>query len=61
MRGTATGCGLSGMIALLAIGLHFKLAHENKKRDRLYGPVHENTRVDVTRGGDSNTSFRYFT
>lgn len=49
------------MIAVLAIGLHFKLAQENKKRDRLYGPVDENTRVDVTSGGDSNTSFRYFT
>ncbi|EMR71639.1 putative mfs transporter protein [Eutypa lata UCREL1] len=61
LRGTATGCGLTGLIVILALGLHFKLEHENKKRDRLYGPVEENVHIDVTAGGDKNTSFRYLT
>lgn len=61
VRGCAVGCGLSGMIVILALGLHFKLEHENKKRDRLYGSVEVNTYVDVTQGGDKNTAFRYLT
>lgn len=60
-RGCATGCGLSGMIVFLALGLHFKLEHENKKRDRLHGPVDRNIVVDVTEGGDQTKSFRYLT
>ncbi|RYP62435.1 hypothetical protein DL769_007307 [Monosporascus sp. CRB-8-3] len=61
VRGCAVGCGLSGMIVVRALGLHFALERENKKRDRLYGPVEENVRVDVTVGGDNNKSFRYLT
>ncbi|KAH6653176.1 major facilitator superfamily domain-containing protein [Truncatella angustata] len=61
VRGCATGCALSGMIVILALGLHFKLKSENRKRDRLYGPVDANTAVDVTIGGDKSTAFRYLT
>ncbi|EAU32861.1 conserved hypothetical protein [Aspergillus terreus NIH2624] len=39
VRGCAIGCALSGVIALLALGLYAKLAHENRRRDRLYGKV----------------------
>lgn len=55
------GCGLSGMIVILALGLHFKLEHENKKRDRLYGKAEDNVTIDVTQGGDQSNSFRYLT
>lgn len=52
---------MTGLIVVLALGLHFKLEHENKKRDRLYGKVDENVRIDVTDGGDNNHAFRYLT
>ncbi|KAL5356830.1 major facilitator superfamily domain-containing protein [Aspergillus floccosus] len=42
VRGCAIGCALSGVIALLALGLYAKLAHENRRRDRLYGKVDRN-------------------
>lgn len=61
MKGSAVGCALTGLIVLLALALHFKLEHENKKRDRLYGKAEENVRIDVTDGGDQNHAFRYMT
>lgn len=61
VRGCAVGCGLSGMIVILALGLHFKLERENKKRDRLYGKAEDNVTIDVTQGGDQSKSFRYLT
>ncbi|SPO05395.1 related to nicotinamide mononucleotide permease [Cephalotrichum gorgonifer] len=61
VRGCATGCGLTGMIVILALGLHFKLEHENKQRDQLYGPADQNVIIDVTQGGDQNKNFRYLT
>lgn len=61
VRGCAVGCALSGLIVILSLGLHLKLEQENRKRDCLYGQVEENMHVDVTQGGDKNTSFRYLT
>jgi hypothetical protein len=61
IRGCAIGCGFTGLISILALGLHFKLEHENKKRDREYGTVEDNTQVDVTVSGDKNVNFRYLT
>ncbi|KAK3081963.1 hypothetical protein LTS18_010121 [Coniosporium uncinatum] len=61
VRGCAVGCGFTGLIVFLALGLHFKLEHENKKRDRLYGKADENARIDVTLGGDKEANFRYLT
>lgn len=43
----------------MAGGLYLKLNYENKKRDRLYGPVTDDIRVDVTKDGDANPQFRY--
>lgn len=60
-QGCAVGCGLTGVIIILSLGLHFKLEHENKKRDRLYGKPDQNMAVDVTKGGDNNHNFRYMT
>ncbi|KAL4892395.1 major facilitator superfamily domain-containing protein [Aspergillus ambiguus] len=44
VRGCAIGCALSGVIALLALGLYAKLAHENRRRDRVYGKVDRDIR-----------------
>lgn len=61
VRGCAVGCGFTGLIVVLALTLHFLLEAENRKRDRLYGSVDEDTQVDVTVAGDKNVSFRYLT
>lgn len=61
VRGCAVGCAFTGLIVILSLGLHFKLEHENRKRDSLYGKVGEDVRVDVTDGGDQNVNFRYLT
>lgn len=50
---------MTGCIVVFALGLYAKLVHENKVRDRLYGSVDENVRVDVTGDGDNNPQFRY--
>lgn len=61
LRGTAIGCGLTGLISVLALGLHFALERENKRRDREHGPVDSDMAVDVTELGDKNKNFRYLT
>ncbi|KAH9230332.1 hypothetical protein K456DRAFT_1752058 [Colletotrichum gloeosporioides 23] len=60
-KGTAIGCGLAGITGIAAIGLHFALEYENHKRDLEFGPVDENTVIDVTEVGDKHHSFRYLT
>jgi hypothetical protein len=60
-KGCALGCAFTGLIAILAVGLHIDLTMENKRRDREYGEVNEHDRVDVTDGGDNNKNFRYLT
>ncbi|KAJ5691725.1 hypothetical protein N7488_012460 [Penicillium malachiteum] len=56
----AIGCAFTGFIIVLAFGLHMCLTLENKRRDRLYGMVNQDDRVDVT-DGDLNSNFRYVT
>jgi hypothetical protein len=61
VTGCAVGCAFSGLIVILALGLHLKLEHENRKRDQLYGEVEADAHVDVTKDGDRNARFRYLT
>ncbi|KAG5661334.1 hypothetical protein KAF25_005456 [Fusarium avenaceum] len=61
LQGTAIGCGLTGLISILGLGLHFALERENKRRDREYGTVEADMTVDVTELGDKNKNFRYLT
>lgn len=61
VKGCAIGCAFTGLIVILSLGLHLKLEHENRRRDRLYGEVEANAHVDVTDGGDKNARFRYLT
>ena len=58
-KGCAIGSALTGLIAVLAMGLSVALIRENRRRDRVYGVVGVDERVDVTEGGDNNTKFRY--
>jgi MFS family permease len=59
--GCAIGCALTGLIAILAMGLHILLVLENERRDREHGPVDDHERVDVTEAGDNSLNFRYLT
>ncbi|KAF5645337.1 high-affinity nicotinic acid transporter [Fusarium tjaetaba] len=59
--GCAIGCGMSGLIVILALVMHFLLSRENRKRDELYGPVDKSQAVDVSQQGDYARNFRYFT
>ncbi|KAJ6051470.1 hypothetical protein N7499_010834 [Penicillium canescens] len=49
--GCAIGSAFTGLIAVLAMGLTLKLTLENRRRDRVYGVVGADERVDVTEGG----------
>ncbi|POR35094.1 Alkaline phosphatase [Tolypocladium paradoxum] len=60
-KGCAIGGGLTGLIVILALGMHVSLGWENRRRDRLYGPVDPGAEVDVTDEGDNHRSFRYVT
>jgi hypothetical protein len=59
--GCALACAFTGLIAILAMGLSVKLTLENRRRDRVYGVVGVNERVDVTEAGDNHPNFRYLT
>ncbi|RSL49169.1 hypothetical protein CEP54_012563 [Fusarium duplospermum] len=61
VQGCAIGCALTFMITILSLGLHFKLDHENRKRDREFGPVEDHEQLDVTLMGDKHPKFRYLT
>ncbi|RDA94516.1 hypothetical protein CP533_2701, partial [Ophiocordyceps camponoti-saundersi (nom. inval.)] len=60
-RGCAVGCGLTGLMLVLALGMHFALEAENRRRDRMYGPADAEGEVDVTEAGDDHADFRYVT
>ncbi|UPK90040.1 hypothetical protein LCI18_000975 [Fusarium solani-melongenae] len=59
--GCAIGCGMSGIIVVLSLGMHFALTRENRRKDEMYGPVDPNVEVDVSEEGDYHRNFRYFT
>lgn len=61
VKGTAIGCGVTGLIVPLALFLHLMLEVENRKRDRLYGPASPTNEINVSVSGDAHQSFRYFT
>ncbi|PHH77025.1 hypothetical protein CDD80_997 [Ophiocordyceps camponoti-rufipedis] len=60
-RGCAVGCGLAGLMLVLALGMHVVLEAENRRRDRVFGPVDAEGEVDVTDEGDHHEDFRYVT
>jgi hypothetical protein len=52
---------MSGSIVVLSLIMHVLLDRENKRRDRVYGPVVPNAEIDVSEQGDYNRQFRYMT
>lgn len=60
-KGCAIGCAFTSAIVVLAMGLHFALVRENRRRDREYGHSDQTEAVDVTELGDKHNSFRYIT
>ncbi|KAG4430795.1 hypothetical protein IFR05_013728 [Cadophora sp. M221] len=63
VKGTAVGCGLTGLIVPISLFLHFKLKAENERRNALSATVNaqEGHQIDVTALGDAHQGFRYFT
>ncbi|KAJ6118492.1 hypothetical protein N7471_013112 [Penicillium samsonianum] len=59
--GCGLACAFTGLIVILAMGLSVKLTLENRRRDRVYGVVGVDERVDVTDVGDNHPNFRYLT
>ncbi|CZR58203.1 probable permease of the major facilitator superfamily [Phialocephala subalpina] len=59
--GCSLGAGFTGLIVILALGLHFMLERENKRRDALHGPIDSEEQIDVSNLGDAHPKFRYLT
>ena len=59
VKGCAIGCGFTGSIVTLSLGLVFTLHAENKKKDRLHGEVDESMQFDISDEGDKHPMFRY--
>lgn len=59
VKGCAIGCGFTGLIVVLSLGMYFRLRHINRTKDEKYGPVSDDQQLDVTTLGDSHPAFRY--
>jgi MFS family permease len=60
VKGCAIGCGFTGAIVILSLGLYLRLAAINREKDRVFGIVeNENEQFDVTTLGDKHPQFRY--
>lgn len=59
VKGCAIGCGFTGSIVIMALGLYLRMRIINKKRDALHGPVKDSEQIDVTDLGEKHPSFRY--
>lgn len=62
VKGTAIGCGLTGIIVPVAFILHFSYAADNKRKDREFGDVPQDEGpIDVSAVGDKHNHFRLLT
>lgn len=62
VKGTAVGCGLSGLIVPVGLFMHFAYAAENRRKDRQFGAPQEGEGpVDVSSVGDNHNNFRLLT
>lgn len=52
---------MSGAIVILALLMHFALERENKRNEKLYGPLDNDAEVDAADEGDQSKNFRYLT
>ncbi|KAG5761598.1 hypothetical protein H9Q72_010284 [Fusarium xylarioides] len=61
VKGCAIGCGMSGAIVVLALFMHFALERENKRNEKLYGPLNNDAEVDSADDDGQSQNFRYLT
>ncbi|KAF5581056.1 high-affinity nicotinic acid transporter [Fusarium pseudocircinatum] len=61
VKGCAIGCGMSGAIVILALFMHVALERENKRNEKLHGPLDDDAEVDATDDGEQSKNFRYLT
>ncbi|KAF5536608.1 nicotinamide mononucleotide permease [Fusarium mexicanum] len=61
VKGCAIGCGMSGATVILALFMHFALERENKRNEKLYGPLDADAEVDAGDDGEHSKNFRYLT
>jgi hypothetical protein len=59
VKGCAIGCGFTGSIVIMALGLRWRLSRANKAKDVQYGAPAEDEQMDVTDLGDAHPHFRY--
>lgn len=62
MKGTAIGCGLTGLIVPTGLILHYAYTMENKRKEREFGPAAAGEGpIDVSTVGDKHNDFRLLT
>lgn len=59
VKGCAIGCGFTGSIVVLSLGLVFTLNRENEKKNSIHGLVDESVQIDISMEGDKHPMFRY--
>jgi hypothetical protein len=61
VKGCAIGCGMSGAIVVLALFMHFALERENRRNEKIYGPLDNDAELDVSDEDGGIKNFRYLT
>lgn len=61
VKGCAIGCGMGGAIVILALFMHFALERENKRNEKLHGPLDQDAEVDFADEEEQSKNFRYLT
>ncbi|KAF5705770.1 high-affinity nicotinic acid transporter [Fusarium mundagurra] len=61
VKGCAIGCGMSGAIVILALFMHFALERENRRNEKIYGPLDNDAELDVSDEDGNSKNFRYLT
>ena len=59
VKGCAIGCGFTGSIVILSLGLWFRMRQVNKRKDQAYGTINESEQLDITELGEKHPAFRY--
>lgn len=62
LKGSAIGCGLSGLLIPISLILHFAYGADNKRKDREFGTaLQDQGPIDVSAIGDDHRQFRLMT
>lgn len=52
---------MSGAIVILALFMHFALERENRRNEKLHGPLDHDAEVDFADEEEQSKNFRYLT